>query len=59
MLSDTKIRSAKPTEKLYKLSDSGRLYVLIQPTGARWWRLKYRYAGKERGIRSMLSTPGR
>jgi Arm DNA-binding domain/Phage integrase central domain len=50
VLSDTKIRNAKPTEKPYKLSDSGGLFLLVQPTGSRWWRLKYRYAGKERGI---------
>ncbi len=46
-LTDLKVRSAKPAEKQYKLSDSGGLYLLVKPNGARLWRLKYRIAGKE------------
>lgn len=46
-LTDAKVRSAKPTEKAYKLSDSGGLYLLIKPNGSRLWRWKYRIAGKE------------
>jgi integrase len=49
-LTDIKIRTAKPTEKAYKLFDGGGLYLLINPSGARWWRFKYRFGGKERGI---------
>ncbi|HEY4370266.1 MAG TPA: integrase arm-type DNA-binding domain-containing protein [Steroidobacteraceae bacterium] len=48
MLSDTAIRAAKPREKPYKVSDGGGLYLLINPNGSRWWRLKYRVAGKEK-----------
>lgn len=47
-LSDAAIRSAKPKEKPYKLSDSGGLYLLVNPNGSRLWRLKYRVATKER-----------
>src|SRR6185312_6180250 len=50
MLTDVRIRSAKPAEKSYKVGDSGGLYLLIHPSGGRWWRLKYRFNGKERGI---------
>jgi integrase len=46
-LTDLKIRTAKPADKQYKLSDSGGLYLLVKPNGARLWRLKYRLAGKE------------
>jgi hypothetical protein len=42
------VRAAKPKEKPYKLSDGRGLYLEVRPTGARWWRLKYRHAGKER-----------
>lgn len=38
----------KPTEKPYKLSDGGGLYLLVNPNGSRYWRMKYRYAGKEK-----------
>jgi integrase len=48
MLTDSAIRGAKPREKPYKLSDGGGLYVLINPNGARWWRLKYRVEGREK-----------
>ena len=47
-LTDISIRSAKPKEKAYKLSDAGGLYILVQPNGAKYWRLKYRVSGKEK-----------
>ena len=50
MLSDAVIRSAKPREKPYKLFDGRGLYLLINPTGSRWWRFKYLRHGRERGI---------
>lgn len=49
-LTDPRIRQAKPAEKPLNLYDSGGLYLTVSPTGAKWWRLKYRYAGKERRI---------
>jgi integrase len=48
MLTDNSIRGAKPLEKPYKLGDGGGLYLLINPNGSRWWRLKYRYGSKEK-----------
>src|SRR5689334_4586870 len=47
-LSDAKVRSAKPGAKPYKLYDGGGLFLLVQPNGSRYWRLKYRTAGKEK-----------
>ena len=47
-LSDAKLRSAKPAAKQYKLYDGGGLFLLIHPNGSRYWRLKYRLAGKEK-----------
>lgn len=47
-LSDAKIRHAKPTGKPYKLFDGGGLFLLVHPNGSRYWRLKYRIAGKEK-----------
>ena len=47
-LSDAKVRSAKPGPKAYKLYDGGGLFLLVQPNGSRYWRLKYRTAGKEK-----------
>src|SRR4051812_10613351 len=47
-LSDLEIRRAKPAEKAYKLFDEKALYVLVSTTGAKLWRLKYRFLGKEK-----------
>jgi integrase len=47
-LTDPKIRQAKPAEKPYKLFDGGGLFLLVQPGGAKLWRLKYRFGGKEK-----------
>jgi integrase len=48
MLTDNAIRAAKPREKPYKMFDGGGLYLLVNPNGSRWWRLKFRVDGKEK-----------
>jgi integrase len=50
MLTDTAIRNAKPGSKVRKLFDGRGLYLLVTPSGSRGWRLKYRYAGREKLI---------
>ena len=47
MLTEARIRSAKPRPTPYKLSDGRGLYLLISPAGGRLWRVRYRYAGRE------------
>jgi len=47
-LTHASLRNAKPRSSPYKLADGGGLYLLIKPNGARYWRLKYRFAGKEK-----------
>ncbi len=49
-LTDTRIRSAKPKAKAYKLSDGGGMYLLVSRDGGRYWRLDYRFAGKRRTL---------
>ena len=46
-LTDTRIRSAKPAERPYKLTDGGGLYLEVKPTGSKLWRVRYRLGGKE------------
>ena len=41
-LTDTGIRSAKPSAKASKLRDGGGLYLLVNTDGSRWWRFDYR-----------------
>ncbi len=47
-LTELKIRNTKPGDREQRLYDGGGLYLSIAPSGARWWRLKYIVAGKER-----------
>ena len=47
-LSDVACRNSKPKDKPYKLTDSLGLYLLVNPTGSKLWRMKYRYFGKEK-----------
>lgn len=49
-LTDTACKNAKPTEKTRKLSDAAGLYLEITPTGNKYWRLKYRFLGKEKRL---------
>ena len=49
-LTNTAIRNAKPGEKIRKIFDGRGLYLEISPSGGKWWRLKYRFEGKDKRI---------
>ncbi len=49
-LSNTAIRNIKPDTKPIRLFDGGGLYLEVAPSGGKWWRLKYRFNGKEKRI---------
>ncbi len=46
-LTNIAIRKAKPRTKPYKLADGGGMFLLVRPNGGKWWRLRYRFQGKE------------
>ena len=48
MLTDTRIKTAKPQEKLYKLTDERGLHLSVYPSGSKLWHMRYRYEGKEK-----------
>ncbi|MDR2013757.1 MAG: integrase arm-type DNA-binding domain-containing protein [Rhodanobacter sp.] len=62
MLTEAAIKNAKPgiiakgtnkgerTEKPYKLADARGMYLEVQPGGGKWWRLKYRFGGREKRL---------
>jgi integrase len=47
-LTDMQVRRAKPTDKPYRLADGKGLYLQVMPSGARYWRMKYRFNEKEK-----------
>lgn len=47
-LTDTAIRNARSHGKPYKIFDGGGLHLLVNPSGSRLWRLKYRFGGREK-----------
>lgn len=49
-LTDTAIRKATPAEKPFKLYDEKGLFLLINPNDSRYWKFKYRFAGKEKKL---------
>ncbi|MBB3980370.1 hypothetical protein GGR44_000001, partial [Sphingobium fontiphilum] len=49
-LTDTAIHNAKPAGKPYKVTDSLGLYLLVNPSGSKLWRIKYRFDGVERKL---------
>lgn len=50
MLTDTAIKAAKASQKAQRLFDGAGLYLEIAPSGGKWWRLKYRFGGKEKRL---------
>ena len=49
-LTARQVETSKPKEKAYKLSDGGGMYLEVAPNGSKYWRMKYRYAGKEKRL---------
>jgi integrase len=47
-LTDTAVRNASPGKRPYKLFDGGGLHIVVNPSGSRLWRMKYRNAGREK-----------
>ncbi|HHC4558059.1 tyrosine-type recombinase/integrase [Klebsiella pneumoniae] len=47
-LNARQVDAAKPKEKAYKLADGAGLYLEVVPSGSRYWRMKYRFNGKEK-----------
>ncbi len=50
MLTDIQIKTAKPKDQPYKISDSGWLFLLVTPKGSKLWRMNYRFNGKQKTL---------
>lgn len=49
-LTDTQVKNIRPRTKTFKVADGGGLFLLVQTSGSRYWRYKYRYAGMEKSL---------
>ena len=49
-LTELKVKKTKPTDKQQKLSDGSGLYLLIHPNGGKYWRMDYRFNGKQKTL---------
>jgi hypothetical protein len=49
-LNARQVETAKPRDKAYKLTDGGGLYLMVNTNGSKYWRMKYRFGGKEKKL---------
>lgn len=49
-LTDSAVRHAQPRDKPYKMADSQGLYIQIMPSGSKFWKMKYRFDGREKKL---------
>jgi hypothetical protein len=49
-LTNPACQNAKPKQRAYKLFDEKGLYLEVAPSGGKWWRIKYRFADKEKRL---------
>lgn len=47
-LSQLAIKNAKPKKRPYKMADGAGMYLLVKPNGSKYWRMKYKFAGREK-----------
>jgi len=47
-LTEVQVKNTKPTDAPYKISDGGGMYLLVNPTGGKYWHLAYRYNNKQK-----------
>ena len=49
-LSNARVQSIEPGDKPIKISDEKSMFLLINPNGSKYWRLRYRFNGKEKSL---------
>lgn len=49
-LNELVIKGAKPRDRAYKMADEKGLFLLIKPNGGKYWRFRYDFGGKEKGL---------
>lgn len=57
-LTDIKVRTTKPSDKPFKLTDGQGMHLLVNPNGSKYWRLQYRFNGKQKILALGVYTYG-
>ncbi len=47
-LTASQVKTAKPSSKPFKMADGRGLFLLVNPNNSKYWRMKYRFTGKEK-----------
>ncbi len=58
MLTDSQVRSVKPSDRPRSSRIHGGLYLQVMPKGGRYWRFNYRFEGKQKTL-ALGTYPGR
>ena len=58
MLTETRIRAAKPSDRQYRLADAGGLYMQVETSGGRYWRFNYRLHGRKKTLQTVVENCG-
>ena len=48
MINASQIATLPAKEKPYKIYDEKGLYLIVNPNGGKWWRMRYRFENKEK-----------
>lgn len=49
-LTELEIKKAKSTDKPYRMTDGGGMCLFVHPNGGKYWRLSYRFGGKQKTL---------
>jgi hypothetical protein len=49
-LTEMQVKKSKPKATPYKIADGGGMYLEVMPNGSKYWRMKYRFNGKEKRL---------
>ena len=56
-LTAVQVQNAKPKDSMYKMFDGGGLFLQVNPSGGKYWKMKYRRADGKEGLLTFGGYP--
>ena len=56
-LTAVQVQNAKPKDSMYKMFDGGGLFLQVNPSGGKYWKMKYRKADGKEGLLTFGGYP--